>query len=245
MKKYINEIKRMQLLAGLITEGENAGKVIFDGNKAFVGVAHNSPPEVSEEILKKIKTIGDKYGYWYEGNGADRGPVNQVFGDIKYKGSWDEKIKPTEPYVYVYTLFGNPSQNHRIDQVFKGEGKTILDKLISTYPEWAHDVIKNSTGNAKNYILKFVGNLGKDYLNKLEQEGTRENIENFIMPIGDDNNGLMWKGWPNGSGPAFEMAKKAVYERDEWLISAPEGVYFTGEGHLDSLKDIKPSYKIV
>jgi len=54
----------------------------------------------------------------------------------------------------------------------------------------------------------------------------------------------MWAGWPKGSGPAFEMAKKAVYERDEWLKNAPDGVYFTGEGHLDSLKDINSKYSI-
>jgi len=229
----------------LLVERSNAGKVIFDGNKAFVGVAHGLPPKMSKKILKKVKAIGDKSGYWYEGGGGDKTAVNQVFGDINYLGSWDKKINPTEPYVYVYTLFSNPLQNNTIDKVFRSEGKTILDKLISSYPKWAHESIEKKEKSAKNYILKFISNLGEDYLDKLKQKGTKKNIENFIMPIGDDYTGLMWAGWPNGSGPAFEMAKKAVYERDEWLINAPDGVYFTGEGHLSSLKDINKKYKIV
>ena len=239
MKKYINEVKRMQLLAGLITEGENAGKVIFDGNKAFVGVTHDSPPKMSPELLEKVKAIGSGSGYWFEGNGADKTAIHQVFGNIDFIGSWDEKITPVEPYTYVYTLFGNVEANHRVDQVFNGKGKTIYEKILSTYKKWAHEVIKNQDGKA--LVDTFLKGLGGTSLENVKQEGTKENIQNFLTSIED----VMWRDWPNGSGPAFEMAKKAVYERDEWLISAPDGVYFTGEGHLDSLKDIKPSYKIV
>ena len=227
----------------LLNEGNNAGKVIFDGNKAFVGVAHDSPPKMSPETLEKVKAIGAK-GYWFEGNGGDKAAISQVFGNIDYKGSWDEKVKAAEPYTYVYTLFSNPEQNNRVDQVFNGEGKTIYDKILSTYKDWSHEIIKNESG--EELVDTFLKKLGSDALKKVQQTGTKENIKNFIMPIGDDDIGSMWKGWPKGSGPAFEMAKKAVYERDNWLIATKTpGVYFTGEGHLDSLKDIEPNYKII
>jgi len=229
----------------LLVEGSNAGKVIFDGNKAFVGMAHSIPPKISPETLKKVKDIGDEHGYWYEGNAADNDIIKQVFGDIKFIGSWDEKVVSTvEPYFYVYTLFSNPSQNNRVDQVFNGKGETVYDKILSTYKDWSHELIKNKNG--KELVDKFLERLGSDALEKVQQKGTRENIKNFIMPIGHDDKGSMWIGWPKGSGPAFEMAKEAVYDRDKWLKDkAPDGVYFTGEGHLDSLKDINDGYEIV
>ena len=115
MIKLINILKEI-----LLSEGDNAGKVIFNGkNKAFVGVTHDSPPKMSPELFKKVKAIGDSKGYWFEGNGADKTAIKQVFGDIDFKGSWDEKIRPKKPYTYVYTLFGNVKENNRVDQVFK------------------------------------------------------------------------------------------------------------------------------
>jgi len=237
MIKLVNILKEI-----LVSEGENAGKVIFDGeNKAFVGVTHDSPPKMSPETLEKVKAIGDvrTQGYWFEGNGADISAIKQVFGDITFKGSWDEKITAAEPYTYVYTLFGNVEENHRVDQVFSGQGKTIYEKILSTYKNWAHEVIKNQGG--KDLVDKFLKGLGGTVLKDIEQEGTKENIQNFLTSIEGD----MWRGWPKGSGPAFEMAKIAVYERDNWLIGAKPGVYFTGEGHLDSLKDINNKYSII
>ena len=223
----------------IINEGANAGKVIFDGdNKAFVGVTHDSPPKMPPEIFKKVKAIGDSKGYWFEGNGADKTVIKQVFGNINFKGSWDEKITAAEPYTYVYTLFGNVTKNKRINQVFNGQGKTIYEKILSTYKNWAHEVIKNQDGKA--LVDTFLKGLGGTALEDVKQEGTKENIRKFLRSIEKP----MWAGWPNGSGPAFEMAKKAVYERDNWLIGAPDGVYFTGEGHLDSLIDINPKYTI-
>ena len=234
MIKLINILKEI-----LLSEGDNAGKVIFNGkNKAFVGVTHDSPPKMSPELFKKVKAIGDSKGYWFEGNGADKTAIKQVFGDIDFKGSWDEKIRPKKPYTYVYTLFGNVKENNRIDQVFNGKGKTIYEKILSTYKNWAHEVIKNQDGKA--LVDTFLKGLGGTALEDVKQEGTKENIQNFLISIEDD----MWKGWPKGSGPAFEMAKIAVYERDKWLMKAPDGVYFTGEGHIDSLKDINSKYSI-
>jgi hypothetical protein len=234
MIKLINILKEI-----LLSEGDNAGKVIFNGkNKAFVGVTHDSPPKMSPELFKKVKAIGDNKGYWFEGNGADKTAIKQVFGDIDFKGSWDEKIRPKKPYTYVYTLFGNVKENNRVDQVFNGKGKTIYEKILSTYKNWAHEVIKNQDGEA--LVDTFLKGLGGTVLEDVKQEGTKENIQKFLTSIEDD----MWKGWPKGSGPAFEMAKIAVYERDKWLMKAPDGVYFTGEGHLDSLKDINSKYSI-
>ena len=233
MIKLINLLKEV-----LLSEGANAGKVIFDGDKAFVGVTHDSPPKMTPELFEKVKAIGDTNGYWFEGNGADQTAISQVFGNIDYKGSWDEQITPAKPYTYVYTLFGNVEANHRVDQVFNGEGKTIYEKILYTYKKWAHEVIRNQDGKA--LVDTFLKGLGGTALRDVQQEGTKENIEKFLTSIED----VMWAGWPKGSGPAFEMAKVAVYERDNWLIQAPAGVYFTGEGHLDSLKDIKDSYKI-
>jgi len=221
----------------VLSEGKNAGKVIFDGDKAFVGVAHKRPPKMSPETLEKVKAIGAN-GYWFEGDGKDNEIIKKVFGDITFKGSWDKQVKAAQPYTYVYTLFANVRANDRVNQVLNGEGKTIYEKILSTYKNWAHEVIQNKNGKA--LVDKFLQGLGGTALEDVQQEGTKENIRKFLRSIEE----VMWKGWPKGSGPAFEMAKKAVYERDEWLKNAPDGVYFTGEGHLDSLKDINPKYFI-
>jgi len=221
----------------VLSEGANAGKVIFDGNKAFVGVTHKRPPKMSPETLEKVKAIGAN-GYWFEGDGKDNEIIKKVFGDITFKGSWDKQVKAAQPYTYVYTLFANVRANDRVSQVLNGEGKTIYEKILSTYRNWAHEVIQNKNGKA--LVDTFLKGLGGTVLKDVEQEGTKENIQNFLTSIEE----VMWADWPNGSGPAFEMAKVAVYERDNWLIDATAGVYFTGEGHLDSLVDIHPSYKI-
>ena len=143
-----------------------------------MGVTHDSPPKMSPELLKKVKAIGSGSGYWFEGNGADKAAISQVFGNIDYEGSWDEKITPAEPYTYVYTLFANVTKNKRINQVFNGQGKTIYEKILSTYKNWAHEVIKNQDGKA--LVDTFLKGLGGTALEDVKQEGTKENIRKFL-----------------------------------------------------------------
>ena len=40
--------------------------VIFDDNKAIVGKEHEKPLILSDDLVEKIKKIGDNYGYWYD-----------------------------------------------------------------------------------------------------------------------------------------------------------------------------------
>lgn len=224
----------------LLESTELSEKYIIENDKrAFVGVDHGITPSLPNDVVKKIKTIGDKYGYWYEGGGGDKEVVKLLFGNVEYKGSWDAKIsdlKPQNPSVYVYTLFSNIKENDTIEKVMKGKGDTVFQKALSSYKTWAHDMIVNkSEKEFKTLLTKFIKHLGENYYEDSQMKGTLENVRSFLSSVEDD----MWDNWPEGNGPAFEMAYAANIERDANLVnSIREGVFFTGMGHIVLLKKL-------
>ena len=213
--------------------------IIENGKRAFVGVEHGVTPQIGEKDLAIIKKIGDKYGYWYEGGGGDREVVKPLFGNIQYKGSWDEKIAQIpikNPYVYIFTLFSNTEENDTIKKVASAEGDTVFEKVLNSYKKWGHEVVQpKSKDEVRELMEQFFKKLGTDYYNDSKAEGTEENITEFIQSVEAD----MWDGWPNGSGPAFEMANEANSERDINLVNTiKEGVIFIGVGHIEILQKI-------
>jgi hypothetical protein len=220
-----------------IETNEDMTQYVIDGDKrAVVGVKHGSPPTIrNAKDFEKIKSIGDEYGYWYEGGGGDKEVVKRVFGNIKYEGSWDDKIaknKVANPHIFVFTMFSNTAENGTVKKVQRAKGNTIYEKACNSYKEWAHEMIKGkSKGTVSALIDKFFKKLGRDYYNDANQPNISDkDVQIFIESVEAD----MWDGWPNGTGPAFEMAYEANFQRDrDCLKTIKSGVIFIGDGHLD------------
>lgn len=220
--------------------------IIDKPDRAFVGVDHGITPHLLDDEIKKIKEIGNTYGYWYEGNGGDIDIVQHLFTkkdkknkEIEYEGSWDDKISNIEsryPYVYIYTLFANTYENKTLDKINRSNGKTVFDKIMNCYTEWTHEKLKTKSKKEISSLLKkFIKELGTDYYSDLKKEGTEENINNFILSIEND----MWDNWPDGDNPAAKLAFRANSERDQHLINTiDKGVIFIGRGHLVLLEKL-------
>ena len=72
---------------------------IIDGDKrAFVGVEHGKTPKLPKTGIEKIKSIGDKWGYWYEGKPANAalkgtdGKVSVSPGEVRHGGSYTQRL---------------------------------------------------------------------------------------------------------------------------------------------------------
>ena len=216
------------------SSGEITDTYVIDGDRAFVGVEHGSGIQVPEGAIQKIKAIGDRYGYWYEGGGGDRNVVKREFGPIEYEGSWDEAIsaeKIRNEYVYVFTLFSNTAENNTVAKVISADGETVFEKAFNSRKQWAHEAIRNkSPQEFADLMNEFFTKLGRDYYNDSQGEATDENVSAFIESVESD----MWDNWPNGSGPAFDMAFEANTDRDSKLLkNFKKGVFFIGMGHIE------------
>ena len=115
--------------------------VIFDGNKVFVGKAHMEPLVLSDELVEKIKEIGDKYGYWYEGSGGGDVPTTTGFNNkSKYEGSWDHEFQKTVkgyPPEYLYTIFANTNVNHQRDNLLN-PSISIFDSIMKSHKKFGY-----------------------------------------------------------------------------------------------------------
>lgn len=220
--------------------------IIDKSDRAFVGVDHNITPTLSDNEIKKIKEIGDEYGYWFEGNGQDNQVVQNLFGEkIIYEGSWDNKISniiPKEPYVYMYTLFANVEENKILNRINRCLGETVFDKAVNYFKNqnWRHEKLKNMPETViSDYLTKFIneidGRSNGNYYNISQQKSTEENVNNFILSIEKE----MWDNWPNGISNAAKLAFRANSERDQHLIDTiDKGVIFIGRGHLVLLEKL-------
>lgn len=217
-----------------ISDSEVTDTYIIDGDRAFVGVEHGVGIQVPDEAVQKIKALGDQYGYWYEGGGGDRDVVKKQFGPIEYEGSWDDAIsseKAKNEYVYVFTLFSNTAENNTVDKVISAEGDTVFEKAFNSRKLWAHEAIRDkSAAEFADLMDQFFSKLGKDYYQDSQGDATDENVASFIESVEAD----MWDNWPDGNGPAFEMAFEANSDRDNKLLKKfKKGVFFIGMGHIE------------
>jgi hypothetical protein len=223
----------------ILLEAEVTDSYIIDASRAFVGLEHGKKPALAKDVVEKIKKIGDKYGYWYEGGGGDKEVVKPLFGDIEYEGSWDEEIsseKIKNEYVYVFTLFSNTAENSTVQKVSSVKGKTVFEKALNSRKQWAHEAIRDkSKEEFEDLMNKFFSKLGRDYYKDSQAEATDDNVASFIESVESD----MWDNWPDGNGPAFEMAFEANSDRDNKLLKKfKTGVFFIGMGHIELLNKL-------
>ena len=226
------------------SKSEAPNGVIFDGpNKAYVGVEHGNPITLSNELAEKIKLIGQKYGYFYEGGGGDKKNVKKYFGE-KYKSGWDDDfIKSIKgyPVEFLYTLFTNTNVNKQ-KQNLPRENSTIFDSIIKNQKKFSYMKDREYDAKTLTKFLEICSENGNDFVKMSKEQATKENVIKFL----DAGEKLMWpKNWEEYPNKAGKLVKKAEDSRNGYLLEQDSGVYFMGAGHLKELRDLKKTLKII
>jgi hypothetical protein len=162
-----------------------------------------------------------------------------------YKGSWDEKliksgkIKNNDKKVFLYALFSNVTENHRLKILMKQakKGETILELLHKTIPTWSAEMGEfNLNKKDVEDFLKSISEDNVDFFEMSKKEVTKENLKDFLTK-GEE---LQWpKNWQEYPFKAGKVARKATTIRDKFLINTGDGVYFVGAGHLKDIIQMK------
>jgi hypothetical protein len=235
-KQYLREQKESSAPQGLIFKGNNV---------AYVGEEHGTPIQLSSDILQKVKTIGDKYGYWYEGSGGGVDNTKKLFGDrSNYEGSWDDEFRKNVegyPYEFIYTLFSNPEVNGQKESITSPK-LNIFDSILKNQKKFSYFKDRQFDSATLKKFLTASSEKEVDFYKMSLQPATKENVEAFI----DKGDKLMWpKNWEEYPNNAGKLAYKANRARDEFLVSRKSGVYFAGSGHLKDLMKVDGSLKLI
>lgn len=212
--------------------------------KVLVGDNHYDSVELSKDLFNSILEIGIKYGFYGEGKGIEFNPgvmsskIYKALKDAKatYKKSWDDKvtIPNDEKYVYIATVFSNPTENNRVARLLSKakDSDTIFDLLAREVNNHTQKGLNLGANDLKKF-LEEMSEKGIEFIKLSKQKATKENLQNFIDKGEQLTWPSNWKEYPNKAG---KLARRETIIRDQWLIDkAPPGVYFIGSGHL---KDI-------
>ena len=219
-----------------ITEDTSSGNVIFLNDKtAIVGQEHGQPLKLTPDELKKVQAIAEKYGVYYEGNGADRAHTKGQLD--KYIRSWDNDVvvkSKNTPYQFLYTVFANVDANNRIAKFGNNPDKTIFDVLLSHPRDVAYQNMSFDSATLKKFLTT-VSEPNFNFLKMSQQPATKENIAKFLK-VGESR---MWpENWEQYPNPAGKVAKAANDVRDVYLASRKSGVYTVGSGHLIAVRKL-------
>jgi len=226
--------------------GEAPYGVILDGtDKAYVGIEHGKPITLSNDLVTKIKNIGTKGGYYYEGTGGDRKNVSQYFGGNSiYKSSWDDDIIKTikgYPIEYMYTLFTNTNVNKQKENL-PAPSKTIFESILKNNLKFAYFKDRPLDADTLTKFLQACSQDNIDFVKMSNLKATKQNCNKFL----DTGEKLMWpKNWQDYPNKAGKLAKKVEDYRNQYLLDQKSGVYFMGSGHLLDLLKMKKSLKMV
>ena len=234
-KQFISEQKKSEAPRG----------VIFDGNKVFVGKAHMEPLVLSDELVEKIKEIGDKYGYWYEGSGGGDVPTTTGFNNkSKYEGSWDNEFQKTVkgyPPEYLYTIFANTNVNHQRDNLLN-PSISIFDSIMKSHKKFGYFKNRELDDSTLKKFLSMCSEKDVDFLKLSELPATKENVNMFLNKGESLSWPKNWKEYPNKAG---KLAKKVEDARNTFILNRKTGVYFAGSGHLIELLRLDDSLKMI
>ena len=233
-KHFISEQKQSEAPRG----------VIFDGNKVYVGKEHMKPLILSDELIEKIKTIGSKYGYWYEGNGGDVSSTNGFSDKSNYEGSWDHEFEKTikgYPPEYLYTLFANTKVNHQRENLLR-PSMSIFDSIMKAQKKIAYLKDREFDDSTLKKFLSMCSEKDVDFIKLSELPATKENVNMFL----NKGESLSWpKNWQEYPNKAGKLAKKVDDARNTFLLNRKSGVYFAGSGHLVELLRLDDSLKMI
>jgi hypothetical protein len=218
--------------------------VIFDGNKVYVGKEHMKPLILSDELIEKIKTIGSKYGYWYEGNGGDVSSTTGFSDKSKYEGSWDHEFEKTVkgyPPEYLYTLFANTKVNNQRENLLR-PSMSIFDSIMKAQKKIAYLKDREFDDATLKKFLSMCSEKDVDFIKLSELPATKENVNMFL----NKGESLSWpKNWQEYPNKAGKLAKKVDDARNTFLLNRKSGVYFAGSGHLVELLRLDDSLKMI
>jgi hypothetical protein len=215
------------------------GVIICSDKKAFLGMTHGQTPELSDDLITRLKDIS-KHGLWYEGDGGDIPHTEHLFGPkSNYSGGFDDLIIKSiigHPPEYLYALFSNEPPES-IASYIEGNG-TILEAMYAAGDKISYLKGRRPTKQIIKHFLKNISNPSKkiDFLKMANEKATMENAIRFIKigakEMWPDDPAGKWKSYPN---PAGKVAKKATVDNgDKWRASSksPNGVYVIGKDHL-------------
>jgi hypothetical protein len=228
------------------------GVIKFNDKKILVGDMHQKPLELSEDLISGILEVANKYGYYGEGIGLEhneaitKSSFYERLDPKKHHGSWDRKliksgkIPEDKKYVFLYSLFSNPKENHRLEKLLENteEEDTIFDVLLKTIPDWSADMGIFRLGQKElNKFLKEISENGIDFIRMSQQKADEKSLSEFL----DLGEKLQWpeKNWQDYPHMAGKFARIATTMRDQFLIDAGPGVYFVGAGHLKDIVEMK------
>jgi len=261
-------IQRIRQMMGLLTEEEQNDLIPYgiiefpSKDKILVGDMHQTPLNLPKEWVEKIVTVANSEGYYGEGIGLEHNAAvtesnfYNLLNSKMDKGSWDTKliesgeVPKDKEYVFLYALFSNVKQNHRLEKLLDNvdEGDTIFDVLLKTIPDWSADMGKFNLGERE--LKKFLEEISEgnhNFIKMSEQEATEENLSNFLN-IGEQlqwpetkENPNLWRQYPHKAG---KFARTATTIRDQFLINAAPGVYFVGAGHLKDIVEMPEGKKL-
>jgi len=212
-------------------------KVIFAGDKAFIGADHGKQILLSPEDKKKIESLARKYGVWYEGAGGDVAPNKNLFSPEDYEGSWDSEFAKAVkgyPYEFLYTLFTNTAVNKQA-QALIAPNKTIYASIMDAQKKVGYFKDRRFSEETLSKFLKACASVGLDFLNMSQKKATADNVAQFLKA----GERLMWpSNWTEYPNAAGKIAQKAENARIKFIKNADSGVYVVGKDNLKLLVDI-------
>ena len=232
------------------------GVIKFSDNKILVGDMHQIPIELSSNLIDEIVNVANTHGYYGEGIGLTHNEAitKSNFYDRldpdKHMGSWDKmlansgEIPKDKEYMFLYSLFSNPKQNHRLEMLLNNtdEGDSIFDVLLKTIPDWSAEMGQFNLGEKDlTKFLKEISERDYDFLEMSELYATKDNLSKFL-DIGENlqwpetkEDPVLWQKYPYMAG---KFARESTIIRDRFLINMGPGVYFVGAGHLADIVDM-------
>jgi len=210
--------------------------VIFLNDKAaIVGQQHGKTLKLSDSDRQRIRTIADKHGAWYEGNGMDQEFTKDTID--QYQGSWDDdllsgKIKGY-PAPFLYVLFSNVEENDTIEKIGADSNSTIFDRILNTQPSTNYFPDRQFDADTLEKFLQSVSEGPYDFVKLSQAPATEENVAKFFK-LGEQ---LMWpSNWEEYPNRAGRVAKSVNDLRDKFLASRKRGVYVAGSDHLKAVE---------
>lgn len=259
-------IKLKQILLKILNEADQKqeknyapyGIMFFGNDKVLVGDNHETPIELSQDLIDRIVAIGKKHGYYGEGSGIKDNPAvnkSEVFRALKDssvdKGSWDSLIpSPKNKSDFLYAMFANTKENDTIKRLTDKveEGDTILSLLQRERHNYS--ATGGTTVKDVEAFLRDASDAQHNFLEMAKKPATKESLKNFIetgesktFPEGKSENGPNRKKWEDFEHNAGKVAQRALQVRDNWIIDPKrKGVYFIGNGHLISISTMTGSF---
>lgn len=244
MKSFKQFLEEEQKYLGIASHEDAPRGVIFHGDKkVFVGKQHGAALKLSQDLIDKIKAIGNKYGYWWEGTGGDISTTTGFSNKKDYEGSWDDEfIKTQKGYdpAFLYTLFTNTNVNKQKEYI-PANNMTIFESIMKLQTKIGYMKDRKFDAETLTKFLRQCSEDDADFVQMSKLPATKENVNRFL----DKGEKLMWpeKNWEKYPNRAGKLAEKIDILRNEFLINAGSGVYFAGSGHLTELKKLLKSKK--